>query len=68
MNAAHAKPAKLANRDLEQIIEPLASYICATEQPKAVLLSALVTLVRAVRETNQTARSHFHNFPEVQWS
>ena len=68
MNAAHYNPASPVNRDLEQIVEPLASYICATEQPKAVLLSALATLVRAVRETNQTARSHFHNFPEVQWS
>jgi len=41
--------------DLERVIEPLASYICATEQPKAALRLALSVLLREVNRTNRLA-------------
>lgn len=50
--------------DLRQMIEPLANYICATDQPRKVLLSALATLFREVEATNQAAISHFHSCSE----
>ena len=50
--------------DLERVIEPLASYICATEQPRAVLVSALRVLQSEVEKTNCAAATHFRNFAE----
>jgi hypothetical protein len=50
--------------DLRQMIEPLANYICATDQPRKALLSALATLFREVEATNQAAISHFHSYSE----
>jgi hypothetical protein len=49
------------NRELERIVEPLASYICATERPKAALASVLWLLLQEVEATNQTARSCLQN-------
>lgn len=46
-------------QDLEQVIEPLASYICATDEPKTALLSALAVLFREVEATNRAASAHF---------
>lgn len=54
-----------SDRQLDDVVEPLASYICANDQPRAALLAALAVLVRAVRETNQVARVHFRNDSEV---
>jgi hypothetical protein len=48
-----------APHDLEQVIEPLASYICATDEPKTALLSALAVLFREVEATNRAASAHF---------
>ena len=45
--------------DLERVIEPLASYICATDEPKAALMSALAVLYREVEKTNRAASAHF---------
>ena len=45
MNHAHEASAR---RDLERVIEPLASYICATDEPKTALKSALAVLLREV--------------------
>lgn len=42
--------------DLDGVIEPLASYICAAEQPQAALKSVLAALFREVRQTNAAAR------------
>jgi hypothetical protein len=46
-------------QDLEQVIEPLASYICATDEPKTALRSALAMLFREVEATNRAASAHF---------
>ena len=50
--------------DLRQMVEPLANYICATDEPKRALMSALAALVHEVESTNQVALTHFHTFSE----
>ena len=55
-------------RDLERVVEPLASFICATERPRAALMSALALLFSEVEQTNTAANAHFANFSENQWS
>ena len=44
-----------ASADLDQFIEPLASYICAADQPRAALASALAALLSEVEATNRAA-------------
>ncbi|HVW38086.1 MAG TPA: hypothetical protein VHB99_12300 [Pirellulales bacterium] len=41
--------------DLQRVIEPLVSYICATERPRNSLRLALAALVRQIDETNRSA-------------
>jgi hypothetical protein len=41
--------------DLARVIEPLASYICAADRPRAALASALAVLVREIEQTNHAA-------------
>ena len=53
-----------ARSDLRRMVEPLANYICATDQPRQVLLSALSVLFREVEATNRTATAHFHSHAE----
>jgi hypothetical protein len=47
-----------ARSELERVIEPLASYICAAEQPRAALMSALAVLLAEVKQTNRAALAH----------
>jgi hypothetical protein len=49
-------------KDLERFVEPLASYICATEQPRTALMSALAVLFREVEATNRAAATHFRTY------
>jgi hypothetical protein len=58
MNNVSIKRVTVTRRDLERVIEPLASYICATEQPRAALRSALAVLLSEVQETTRTACAH----------
>jgi hypothetical protein len=44
--------------ELQRVIEPLASYICATERPRKSLRLALAALYAQIDQTNRTARSH----------
>lgn len=46
-------------QDLTRVIEPLASYICASEKPKTALLSALALLCREIEANNRAASAHF---------
>ncbi len=48
-----------AHSDLERVIEPLASYICAADQPRAALMSALAVLLAEVKQTNRAALAQF---------
>jgi hypothetical protein len=49
-------------KELERVIEPLASYICATDEPKTALMSALAVLFREVEATNRAATTHFRTY------
>jgi hypothetical protein len=53
---------RAAGSELERVIEPLASYICATERPKDALMSALSLLFREVEGTHAAALAHFQNW------
>ena len=53
-----------ASSDLARVIEPLASYICAADKPKAALASALAVLLKEVKLTNRVALSHFMTFSQ----
>ena len=48
-----------SNGELDRVIEPLANYICAADQPNTALKSALAALLREIEATNQAARAHF---------
>lgn len=61
-------PERAAVCDLERVVEPLASYICATDQPRAALISALAVLFREVEQTTRAAYAHVATFSEEQWS
>jgi hypothetical protein len=64
MNHIHPRLNRTADSDLERIIEPLANYICATDQPKRALLSVLAVLRHEVEMTNRAALSHFRTYSE----
>jgi hypothetical protein len=53
---------ELGGKDLERVIEPLASYICAADKPKTALMSALAMLFREVECTNRAALAHFQSY------
>lgn len=52
----------VADRNLAQVIEPLASYICAADCPRHVLRSALAALFNEVSENHRAARAHVSCF------
>ena len=54
--------------NLERVVEPLVSFICATERPRAALASALAILFSEVEQTNRAASAHFATISENQWS
>ena len=62
MNRFHVASDRPTGKELERVVEPLASYICAADQPKSALMSALAVLFREVKATNTAAALHFQNF------
>ena len=46
------------NLDLTQVVEPLASYICAADRPRETLLSVLSVLFDQVSGTHKVALMH----------
>ena len=54
--------------ELERVIEPLASYLCASDRPRTALLSALEFLFSEVAQTNRAASAHVTSFAENHWS
>ena len=50
--------------DFRQLVEPLPNLICATDEPKRALMSALAALVHEVESTNEVALTHFHTFSQ----
>ena len=63
MNTRYVNRQGIAS-DLQQVVEPLASYICATERPMTALNSALSVLFREVVATNKAAITQFRNLIE----
>jgi hypothetical protein len=55
MNTFHRVLDRPVRSDLVRMIEPLANYICATEQPRTALMSALAVLFSEVEATNRAA-------------
>jgi hypothetical protein len=55
MNRPILKPTRTS--ELESVIEPLASYICATDKPRVALIRALALLVNEVEQTNRAAHA-----------
>jgi hypothetical protein len=52
------------NHDLDNFIRPLASYICANEQPQAAIQNVLAAVLQEVREINRAARKQFNTYSE----
>jgi hypothetical protein len=59
MCTTNAQNQRTSNRDLSQVIEPLASYICAADRPRETLLSVLNVLFEEVQGTHKTTLMHF---------
>jgi len=64
MNTFNRVMDRSKRNDLRQIVEPLANYICATEQPKTALLTALAVLFNEVEATNRAAVAQFRTYLE----
>lgn len=62
MNAASNRLS--SHNELERVVEPLASYICATDKPQTALFSVLALLCRQIDATNGAASAHFRRFHE----
>jgi len=54
--------------DLQRVIEPLASYLCAMPQPKTALKLALATLVAEIEQINLSALDQLAAFQEKQYA
>ena len=54
-----------ATDDLQRVIEPLASYICAADQPKAALNLAFSVLVNEVAQVSRAARAQVASFSQT---
>jgi len=64
MNTINRLKTRSAALDFRQMVEPLANYICATDDPKRALMTALAALVHEVESTNEVALTHFHTFSQ----
>ena len=64
MNSVNGVLERPTRDELERVLAPLASYICAAEQPRSALRLALSALLREVAATNQAAATHFHTYLE----
>jgi hypothetical protein len=58
MIRVHRNPTRPPAADLKRVIEPLASYICAADQPKAVLNLVFSALFHEVTQVTREARAH----------
>jgi hypothetical protein len=68
MNRVNRKPERATASDLERVIEPLASYICATDQPRAALMAALAVLFSEANQTYRAANAQIATFTGNPWS
>ena len=68
MNPVNREPVQATESDMERVIEPLASYICATDQPRTALMAALAVLFSEVNQTYRAANAQITTFSGNQWS
>lgn len=64
MKRFNHKLTQATESDLARVVEPLASYISATNQPKAAMIAALAVLVSEVKKTNRVAQLQVTNYME----
>jgi hypothetical protein len=65
MNKINRNLETATDNDLERMVEPLASFICATDRPKAALARALALLCSEIAQTNRAASSFFATLSEI---
>ena len=58
MIRTNRQPRPTTSNDLRQVIEPLASYICASDRPRAALSLAFAALANEVSQLNRVAQRH----------
>jgi hypothetical protein len=58
MNRLNMHPSSKTEADLKKLVEPLASYISATDRPEAKLILALIMLVNNVQEIGDAANTY----------
>lgn len=58
MNNANRLQQLSVDTALKRVIEPLASYICATDQPSVALMRAMAVLASTVNDTNRAANAY----------
>jgi len=58
MKTSNTQLRPVTHSDLAQVIEPLASYICAADRPREALLSALSVLFDEVQGTHKATLMH----------
>lgn len=68
MKRAERERKQATDRQLERVVEPLASYISAANRPRAALISALAVLFREVEQTNREANTHITTLLDNDWS
>jgi hypothetical protein len=61
MNNTKSKASKVPPFDVNLFIEPLASFICAAEEPTLVLKLALTELYSQIEQTNRAAKTHLES-------
>jgi hypothetical protein len=64
MNNTSCQAPRTPTFDMNPIIEPLASFICAAEQPSLILKLALAALYSQIEQTNRAAKAHLESLLE----
>ncbi|MCU0877202.1 MAG: hypothetical protein MUF06_05340 [Pirellulaceae bacterium] len=63
-HAASGRERSSPDSELARVVEPLVSYICAANRPRAALLSAMAVLRSEMEATNRAACAHYGPFLE----
>ena len=67
MNTNYRKTMEANETELQRVIEPLASYLCATDQPRIALKLAVATLCREIEQINLAANAQVVDFQETRY-
>ena len=64
MNRRNLHQSSKTEADLKKLVEAVASYISATNRPRATLIMALIMLVSNVQEIGDAANTYLATFSE----